>query len=107
MEDATPLARFRIGQPVHHVLFDYRGLVYDIDPAFTGSEEWYEQVARSRPPKDRPWYRVLVHDNVHVTYVAERNLEEDASGEPIRHPGVWHLFDRFENGVYVSRRRAQ
>ncbi len=107
MGDGSSQARFGIGQLVHHVLFDYRGVVYDVDPTFAGSEEWYEQVARSRPPKNQPWYRVLVHEQGHVTYVAERNLEEDTSAEPIRHPATWQLFERFEDGVYVPRRRTQ
>ena len=79
-------ARFRVGQPIHHRLFDYRGVVIDVDPSFQGSEEWYQAMARSRPPKDKPWYHVLVHDAGHRTYVAERNLEPDLSGAPIEHP---------------------
>lgn len=102
----TAGARFAIGQTVHHRLFDYRGVVYDVDPIFMGSEEWYEQVARSRPPKDEPWYRVLVHEGTHETYVAERNLEEDEVGGEIRHPGVPHLFDELRDGVYVPKRKA-
>lgn len=104
--EGTP-ARFAIGELIHHRLFDYRGVVYDIDPVFSGSEEWYEHVARSRPPKDRPWYKVFVHDGQHETYVAERNLEKDHSQEPINHPGVEYLFERFENGMYLPRRRVQ
>jgi heat shock protein HspQ len=50
-------ARFHIGQVIHHRLFDYRGVVVDVDPVFSGSEQWYDHVARSRPPKDKPWYR--------------------------------------------------
>ncbi len=107
MEGDSRQARFAIGQLVHHVLFDYRGVVYDVDPAFAGSEDWYQQVARSRPPKDRPWYRVLVHGHSHATYVAERNLEGDPTGQPISHPATWHLFERLENGMYVPRRRTQ
>ena len=76
-------ARFRVGQPIHHRLFDYRGVVIDVDPTFQGSEERYEVMARSRPPKDKPWYHVLVHDAGHRTYVAERNLEPDLSGAPM------------------------
>lgn len=102
----TP-ARFAIGELIHHRLFNYRGVVYDIDPVFSGSEEWYEHVARSRPPKDKPWYKVFVHDGQHETYVAERNLEKDTSQEPINHPGVEYLFERFENGMYLPRRRVQ
>lgn len=107
MEDSSSNARFSIGELVRHVLFDYRGVVYDVDPVFSASEEWYEQVARTRPPKDRPWYRVLVHEAGHVTYVAERNLQKDPSPEPISHPAVDRVFERFENGRYVPRRLAQ
>jgi len=95
---------FTIGQVVHHKLFDYRGVVIDVDFVFSLSHEWYEQVARSRPPKDRPWYRVLVNGAVHETYVAERNLEADTSGDPIEHPLVSHFFDEFEEGHYVRSR---
>ena len=99
-------ARFCIGQTVHHRLFDYRGVVYDVDPIFMGSDEWYDEVARSRPPKDQPWYRVLVHGDVHETYVAERNLEEDEAGGEIRHPGLWQLFDELRDGLYIPKRKA-
>lgn len=93
-------AKFHIGQLVHHKLFDYRGAVVDVDPVFQGSEEWYRQVARSQPPKDRPWYRVLVHGAEHETYVAERNLERDSSREPIVHPQLDEVFSGFANGSY-------
>ena len=99
-------ARFRVGQPIHHKRFDYRGVIVDVDPVFQGSEEWYETMAVSRPPKDRPWYHVLVHDASHRTYVAERNLEPDLTGEPVRHPEVRLFFDRFENGLYVTDRAS-
>lgn len=107
MENGNAQARFSIGELVHHLLFDYRGVVYDVDPVFSASDEWYEQVARSRPPKDRPWYRVLVHQSRQQTYVAERNLEKDPSTEPIVHPGVGYFFERFENGLYIPRRLVQ
>ena len=99
-------AAFSIGQLVHHKLFNYRGVIYDVDPFFQLSDEWYQEVARSRPPKDRPWYRVLVHGQFNETYVAERNLEPDSSKEPIDHPLVEELFDKFEGGVYVRRQVA-
>ena len=107
MENGRAQAQFAIGELVRHLLFDYRGVVYDVDPVFSASEEWYQKVARSRPPKDQPWYRVLVDGAQHVTYVAERNLERDDSSEPIRHPGLGQVFERFENGIYVPRRRIQ
>ena len=94
-------ARFSIGELVHHRLFDYRGVIADVDPEFQATEEWYESVAKSRPPKDKPWYHVLVDKASHTTYVAERNLEADESTEPIKHPLVGQFFTGFENGRYV------
>jgi heat shock protein HspQ len=99
-------ATFSIGDLVHHKLFDYRGVVVDVDPQMMLSDEWYETVARSRPPKDRPWYRVLVHDATHETYVAERNLEPDTSTEPIRHPLIDLVFSDFKDGRYSTTGRA-
>lgn len=98
-------AKFHIGQLIHHRLFDYRGVIVDVDPVFQGSEEWYAQVARSRPPKDEPWYRVLVHDAEHETYVAERNLEADPSGAPIRHPLLGVFFTELHGDGYRLRSR--
>jgi heat shock protein HspQ len=96
--------RFSPGQLVRHRLFGYRGVVFDVDATFQLSDEWYEQVARSRPPRDRPWYHVLVHDADHTTYVAERNLDPDESTQPIRHPMLDELFDQFSTGRYQSRK---
>jgi heat shock protein HspQ len=96
-------ARFRIGQLVHHKLFDYRGVIFDVDATFQGSEEWYETMALSRPAKDKPWYHVLVHEAEHTTYVTEQNLEPDLSGEPIVHPGLALCFDELRDGLYVKR----
>ncbi|MFW2387871.1 MAG: heat shock protein HspQ [Polyangiales bacterium] len=100
----TNRPKFTIGQVVHHALFGYRGVVVDIELAFSLSEQWYDQVAKSRPPKDAPWYRVLVGGALHETYVAERNLEEDTEGTPIVHPRLADFFDAYENGHYVRRR---
>jgi len=96
-------ARFQIGQLVEHRLFGYRGVVVDADPVFQLTDEWYEQMARSRPPRDKPWYHVLVDGAEHMTYVAERNLKPDDSGEPVRHPALDRFFGGFENGRYVGR----
>lgn len=96
-------ARFHVGQLVHHRLFGYRGVVIDVDAGFAGSEAWYLQMARSRPPKDRPWYHVLVHGATHQTYVAERNLEPDPTPAPIEHPMVGHFFNAFDGQGYRVR----
>ena len=101
----TAQAQFSIGDLVHHKLFDYRGVVVDVDPRLMLSDEWYETMARSRPPKDQPWYRVLVHDATHETYVAERNLEADPSDEPVRHPLIEACFQSFSDGRYVTAER--
>lgn len=99
-------ARFHIGQVVRHRLFNYRGVVVDVDAIFQGSDYWYNRVAHSRPRKDRPWYRVLVHGADHETYVAECNLEPDRSGDPIHHPLVTAFFtDRDDTGGYRMRYR--
>ena len=98
-------ARFAVGQLIHHRLFDYRGVVFDVDPVFMGSEVWYEQVARTRPPKDQPWYHVLVDGADHTTYVAERNLETDSRSEPIHHPLVGTFFATFDGVHYRQARR--
>ena len=97
-------AKFDVGQRIHHRIFEYRGLIFDVDPSFQGTREWYEKMARSRPPIDEPWYHVLVHDASHTTYVAERNLEADASDEEVRHPLVPQLFDRLADGAYSPNR---
>lgn len=96
-------AVFSVGQIVHHKLFEYRGVVFDVDPEFGGAEDWYDRVARSRPPKDQPWYHVLVDGQNARTYVAERNLEADTNREPINHPLIHDLFDHFKDGVYGLR----
>ncbi len=99
-------AMFHIGALIHHKRFDYRGVVVDVDATFSGTEEWYDAMARSRPPRDEPWYHVLVHGATHSTYVAERNLEPDPTGEPIAHPVLDHFFDELRDGVYVSHRAS-
>ena len=97
-------AKFTIGQCIKHRLFDYRGVIVDVDPVFQGSDEWYEQVARTRPPKDEPWYRVLVHHAAHETYVAERNLAVDRAPGPVSHPRVDEFFSEFSDGAYRTGR---
>lgn len=93
-------ADFSVGQIVHHKTFGYRGVIYDVDPIFQGSEEWYERVAHSRPPKDCPWYHVLVDGQSVETYVAQRNLEADITQTPIEHPALDHFFNTFDRDRY-------
>ena len=99
-------ARFSVGDLIHHKLFDYRGVVVDVDPRFMLTDEWYDTVAQSQPPKDEPWYHVLVHNAMHNTYVAERNLEVDTNSEPIRHPLIESQFSAFKNGRYIASQKS-
>lgn len=99
-------ARFSVGELVQHRLFDYRGVVVDVDPEFMLSDEWYKTAARSRPPKDRPWYRVLVDGAAYETYVAERNLDADQSRQPVDHPQIGSCFERFAHGRYLVASRT-
>lgn len=101
-ESNVSTAQFSVGDLVHHKLFDYRGVIVDVDPQFQLTEEWYETAARSRPPKDKPWYHVLVHKGSHQTYVAERNLDPDPSAEAIDHPLIGHYFAGFSEGRYFN-----
>lgn len=100
--------KFAIGQLIRHKRFDYRGVVVDVDPVFMGSEEWYQEVAKSRPPRNKPWYRVLVHDAPDETYVAERNLEADNDDTPINHPLIDAFFQSFDHskGKYFLNMRS-
>ena len=96
-------AKFTIGDVVRHLRFDYRGAIVDIDATFQGTEQWYDEVARSRPPREQPWYHVLVDGADHTTYVAERHLEIDPDHRPIQHPNLDDFFDDFVDGHYRSR----
>ena len=100
MSNQPSSARFSPGDLITHRLFGYRGVVVDVDADFQLSDEWYENVARSRPPRDEPWYHVLVDGAQHTTYVAEQNLDADETGLPIDHPLIDHLFASFRSGRY-------
>jgi|TARA_B100000959_G_scaffold63219_1_gene66652 heat shock protein HspQ len=76
MPDSTSKCQFAFGQQIHHKLFDYYGVIVAVDPCYKGDDQWYEMVARSRPPKEKPWYHVKKADGSQ-TYVAERNLERN------------------------------
>ena len=94
-------AKFYIGQIIHHRLFNYRGIIFDVDYQFLGGDEWYEKVARSQPSKNQPWYHVLVDNAKHRTYVAEINLEISDNASPIDNPLLDMYFSREETGKYL------
>ena len=100
-----PLARFAIGEVVRHRLFDFRGVIFDVDPFFANSEEWYQSIPEDlRPSKDQPFYHLLAEnaETTYVAYVSQQNLVTDESEEPVAHPAIATMFDR-EDGRYRLR----
>jgi heat shock protein HspQ len=96
-------ARFAIGDVVRHRLFDFRGVVFDIDPVFANSEEWYAAIPEdARPRRDQPFYHLLAEndDGSYVAYVSQQNLISDQSDEPVNHPGLPSMFDGYRDGRY-------
>lgn len=98
-------AHFTIGQIIHHRLLSYRGVIFDVDADFQGSEEWYDQHAEKAayPPKDEPWYHVLIDDDGRIAYIAQRNIEIDASTYPVSHPLLENFFTEFDGDHYLMR----
>ena len=101
----TTTARYNVGQVIHHRLFDYRGVIIDVDPDFQNTDEWYALMARSKPAKNQPWYHVLVDNTDYTTYVAEQNLEDDHDVSPIHHPELERYFQTVKDGVYKTKQR--
>ncbi|WP_114327365.1 heat shock protein HspQ [Candidatus Colwellia aromaticivorans] len=98
-------AKFYIGQIIYHNRFNYRGVIVGIDAVFSHSEYWYENMATSRPPKDRPWYHVLVDQSLQSTYVAERNLLVNDDSSQINHHLLGHYFDKYDGKRYYSKQK--
>jgi heat shock protein HspQ len=105
-----PEARFGIGEVVRHKIFDFRGVIFDVDPVFANSEEWYEAIPEAlRPSKEQPFYHLLAEnsDSSYVAYVSQQNLIADDSDEPIDHPAISTMFDQLEGGGYRLRDRMR
>ena len=100
------LARFAIGEVVRHRLLDFRGVIFDVDPQFANSEEWYESIPETmRPPRDQPFYHLLAEnaEQSYVAYVSQQNLVPDESEEPVDHPAITTMFGSFDGGRYVLK----
>ena len=101
-------AKYNIGQVVRHRRHPFRGVVFDVDPTFSNSEEWYDSIPEdSRPKREQPFYHLLAEtdESYYVAYVSEQNLMADYSGEPVDHPDLQGMFGPFEDGAYP--RQAQ
>ena len=96
-------AKFKIGQVVKHRVYPFRGVIFDIDPVFNNTEEWWQAIpAEIRPRKDQPFYHLFAENSEteYIAYVSEQNLLPDTSGTPLRHPDVADVFDRDDDGGY-------
>jgi heat shock protein HspQ len=101
-------ARFGIGDVVRHRVYPFRGVIFDIDPVFANTEEWYQAIPEHlRPSKDQPFYHLYAEneETEYVAYVSEQNLLPDDSGEPLRNPQIDDVFDRDDEGRFRQRQR--
>lgn len=102
-------AKYSIGQVVKHRIYPFRGVIFDVDPVFNNTEEWYQSIpAEIRPRKDQPYYHLFAEnaETEYVAYVSEQNLLPDDSGEPIRHADVKQVFQQDESGRYKPRQAS-
>jgi heat shock protein HspQ len=100
------IAKFGLGQIVRHRIYPFRGVIFDIDPVFNNTEEWWLSIpAEIRPSKDQPFYHLLAQNEQteYVAYVSEQNLLPDTSSEPLRHPQINEFFERTEAGGFRPR----
>jgi heat shock protein HspQ len=99
-------AKYSIGQIVRHRIYPFRGVVFDVDPSFSNTDEWYEAIPEDiRPSKDQPYYHLLAEnaESEYIAYVSEQNLLPDTSGEPLRHPEIDERFASDDMGGYRAR----
>lgn len=103
-------ARFSIGDVVRHRMFEFRGVIFDIDPVFANSEEWYQAIPEDiRPRKDQPFYHLLAEnaESSYIAYVSQQNLLPDDEDEPVDHPAIEGMFEPFDKGRYQLRRERR
>ncbi len=101
----TRTAKYQIGQIVRHRLFDFRGVVFDVDPVFANTDEWYEAIPEEvRPSKDQPYYHLFAeNERTHyVAYVSEQNLTPDDGGTHVAHPDIGKMFERTDTGYILK-----
>ncbi len=100
-------AQFTIGDVVRHRIFDFRGVVFDVDPVFANSDEWYQSIPESvRPAKDQPFYHLFAEnaDSSYIAYVSQQNLLSDVEHGPIAHPGIDAVFEGWTGTRYEMKR---
>ena len=108
--NTSKTAKFRIGQVVRHRLFPFRGIIFDVDPEFANTEEWYDAIPKEvRPRRDQPFYHLLAEnaETEYIAYVSEQNLLDDKSGGPVRHPQIREMFEKTPQGQYRPKGSQQ
>lgn len=103
LEKVNRSGKFSVGQIVQHRHYAFRGVIFDVDPTFSNSEEWLESIPEEvRPKRDQPYYHLLAEneETTYIAYVSEQNLEPDLSGRPVRHPQIGDFFSNLEGGTY-------
>jgi heat shock protein HspQ len=103
-------AKFGLGHVVRHRLLNFRGVIFDIDPVFANSEEWYQSIpAEMRPRKDQPFYHLFAEndESTYVAYVSQQNLVNDGDAGPVSHPSIDDVFDAYRDGQYQLRSRLR
>lgn len=106
---STHVAKYQIGQVVRHKLFPFRGVIFDVDPQFANTDEWYDSIPEEvRPRKDQPFYHLFAeNERTHyVAYVSEQNLIPDDSDVPLSHPDILEWFDMTGGGTYELKKGA-
>jgi len=99
-------AKFAIGEIVQHRFFPFRGVIFDVDPEFSNTDEWYAAIPEKiRPRRDQPFYHLLAENDQgpYIAYVSEQNLVPDESYDPVLHPSLSDIFDGIEDGQYVLK----
>jgi heat shock protein HspQ len=107
--DVNRAAKFGIGQQVRHRFFPFRGIIFDVDPEFANTEEWWTSIPEEvRPVKDQPFYHLLAENDssYYVAYVSEQNLLADDGPEPVNHPQITEIFEIDDHGAYRIRSAA-
>ena len=103
-------AKFGIGAVVRHRVYPFRGVIFDVDPVFANTEEWWQSIPEDvRPTKDQPFYHLFAENSetLYLAYVSEQNLVPDTSGEPVTHPQIAEVFTRTRDGVYKVKAKAR
>ena len=106
---SLPAARYGIGDVVRHRLLDFRGVIFDVDPEFANSDEWYDAIPEHmRPAKDQPFYHLLAEnaESSYIAYVSQQNLVADEEGDPVDHPAIGTLFEAFDGERYRAQART-